>query len=248
MRTLTILTGSSRGLGAALGRSLAAQGGHLVTVSRGESSQLARACAESNTRHTHLDVDLAETGAVTTAGHMLADLCAGQIRVRLIHNAGVVAPIALAHQLNDLEQINRAFQINITAPIYLTSQVLGATVSATDRRIMLISSGAGRSPTAGWGVYCATKAALDRYAEVVALEQGASLRIASVAPGVVDTGMQAEIRSTDPDRFPAIQRFIDLHAGQQLASPDAVAQRLLRLLESDQFGQNIIDDIRHYPS
>lgn len=113
---------------------------------------------------------------------------------------------------------------------------------------MLISSGAGRSPTAGWGVYCATKAALDRYAEVVALEQGASLRIASVAPGVVDTGMQAEIRSTDPDRFPAIQRFIDLHAGQQLASPDAVAQRLLRLLESDQFGQNIIDDIRHYPS
>ena len=248
MAALTILTGSSRGLGAAIARQLSTCGVHLVTVSRGGSAELAQACAAGGTHHTHLDLDLANAGAVTRAGKLLADLCTGHSSVRLIHNAGVVAPIAQAHQLDDLEQINRTYQINTTAPIFLTACVLGASEGATDRRVMLISSGAGRSPTAGWAVYCSTKAALDRYAEVVALEQGSRLRIASVAPGVVDTGMQAEIRSADPGRFPAIQRFIDFHAGQQLASPDAVAQRLLRLLESDQFGQKIIDDIRHYPT
>ena len=245
---LTILTGSSRGLGAALARALAGRGGHLVTVARGGSADLAAACAAAGTHHTHLAVDLADTRAVSDTGAMLSDICAGQPGVRLIHNAGVVAPIALAHQLGDLDQINRTYQINITAPIFLTSCVLAGSESATDRRVMLISSGAGRSPTAGWAVYCSTKAALDRYAEVVALEQGARLRIASIAPGVIDTGMQAELRSADPGRFPAIQRFIDFHAGQQLASPDAVAERLLRLFDSDQFGQKIIDDIRHYPS
>ena len=245
---LTILTGSSRGLGAALARSLAGRGGHLVTVARGGSVELAAACSASGTSHTHVTLDLADAAAVSVAGTMLADMCAGHHSVRLIHNAGVVAPIALAHQLDDLDQINRTYQVNITAPIFLTSHVLAGSQSATDRRVMLISSGAGRSPTAGWSVYCSTKAALDRYAEVVALEQGARLRIASVAPGVIDTGMQEESRSADPEHFPAIQRFIDFHAGQQLASPDAVAERLLRLLDSDQFGQKIIDDIRHYAS
>lgn len=245
---LTILTGSSRGLGAALARSLAGRGGHLVTVARGGSIEIAAPCSASGTIHTHLTIDLADAAAVSDAGKMLADICAGHQSVRLIHNAGVVAPIALAHQLDDLDRINRAYQVNITAPIFLTSHVLAGSQSATDRRVMLISSTAGRSPTAGWGVYCSTKAALDRYAEVVALEQGARLRIASVAPGVVDTGMQEELRSADPGRFPTIQRFIDFHARQQLASPDAVAQSLLRLFDSDQFGQKIIDDIRHYTS
>ena len=245
---LTILTGSSRGLGAALARLLAGRGGHLVTVSRGGSVELAAACATAGTHHTQLTLDLADADAVSDAGLMLADVCTGHPSVRLIHNAGVVAPIALAHQLDDLGAINQTYQINTTAPIFLTSRVLAGSESATDRRVMLISSNAARSPTAGWGVYCSTKAALDQYAEVVALEQGARLRISSIAPGKVDTDMQAELRAADPERFPAIQRFIDFHAGQQLASPDAVAERLLRLFDSDQFGQKIIDDIRHYPS
>ena len=252
---LTILTGTTRGLGAAMAAQLASQGGHLVTVARSASAPLAQLAQDSGTALTHVFIDLLDAGAVERAAIELAaltraHLAAGHTRVRVIHNAGVVGPIAMAHQLTDLHAINQAFQVNIAAPIFLTAHLLTAASLAADLRIMLISSGAGRSPTAGWGVYCATKAALDRYAQVIALEQGASsdtrVRVASIAPGVVDTDMQATIRGSDPDNFPARDRFMDMHTLHQLISPELTAQRLLQVLDSDQFGAQIIDDIRQH--
>jgi NAD(P)-dependent dehydrogenase (short-subunit alcohol dehydrogenase family) len=115
-----------------------------------------------------------------------------------------------------------------------------------DRRILNISSGAGRSPTPGWGVYCATKAAIDRYSEVLATEHH-GVKVVALAPGVIDTQMQEHIRSSNPDDFPQINRFIQLHEQSKLASAEAVAARILRYLDSDEFGQTVLDDIRNYP-
>jgi sepiapterin reductase len=246
MTTLTILTGTTRGLGAAMAAQLAASGGSLVTLSRNSSSALAEIASVNGTHLTQIDVDLASTSAVKRAASQLIPLLNRHSQVRLIHNAGVVTPIAQSQDLMNLEAINDAFHVNITSAIFLTAHVLSHTPQATDRRVMLISSGAGRNVSSGWAVYCATKAAMDRYAEAAQLDQGSHARIVSMAPGVIDTPMQETIRATSKDDLPSLERFIGFKENKQLADPATVAQRLLKVLESEAFGTQTIDDIRQH--
>lgn len=246
MNRLTILSGTTRGLGAAMAAQLVKQPGQLVTLSRTASESLAKLAQENNKKLTQIEVDLSNASAVESAAKQLEQLIGSHTSLRLIHNAGVVAPIAQAQDFKDLQAINSAFQINITAPIFLTAHVLSASDKMKDRRIMLISSGAGRSPTSGWGVYCATKAAMDRYAECAQLDLGDRARVVSMAPGIIDTPMQAVIRSSDVSDFPALERFVGFHQQKQLASPEDVASRLLTVFESEAFGTKTIDDIRQY--
>ena len=92
-------------------------------------------------------------------------------------------------------------------------------------------------------MYCASKAALDRYSEVLQVEAPFA-QIASIAPGVLDTAMQADIRQSTAEDFPNIQRFIDLHAEQALSSPLAVAKQISAHSLSPEFGQQTLQDIR----
>ncbi len=85
-------------------------------------------------------------------------------------------------------------------------------------------------------MYCAAKAGLDNYVRSVAVEQaGAAHPVACVnfGPGVIDTGMQAEIRATAPELFPDVERFRALKENAQLRSADNVAAAVLRLLAGD---------------
>jgi len=246
MTTLTILTGTTRGLGAAMAEQLAARGEHLVTLSRKASPALAALASAHGTTLTQIDVDLSASQAVKDAASTLIPLLEGHSHVRFIHNAGVVKPIAQTQNLTDLEAINDAFHVNISSAIFLTAHILSRTPQATDRRVMLISSGAGRNVSSGWAVYCATKAAMDRFAEAAQLDQGTQARIVSMAPGIIDTPMQETIRATSKEDLPSLDRFIGFKESKQLAEPSAVAQRLLAVLESDAFGTKIIDDIRQH--
>jgi len=96
-------------------------------------------------------------------------------------------------------------------------------------------------------VYCATKAALDMATRVANQEHNAhGARLVSLAPGIVDTGMQAHIRASNPESFPALAQFRAFHREGKLAAPSEVARRILAYLDSDDFGQTDIDDIRNY--
>lgn len=246
---ITILTGATRGLGLAMAQALAQRGGHLVTLSRQTVPGLAELAQSSGTMLTELLVDLVDASALEQAAEQMVKTvsespCAAHCR--LIHNAGIVAPIEPANQLTDLETIRTAFDVNIVAPIYLTGHFLSATSNCTDRRVLLISSGAGRHAYSSWGVYCATKAAMDRYAQVVHAEGHANVRVCSLAPGVIDTGMQAQIRQTPESKFPAVGRFEDMHRQGMLANAATTAHATLKLLESDTFGDTLLDDIRDH--
>jgi NAD(P)-dependent dehydrogenase (short-subunit alcohol dehydrogenase family) len=93
-----------------------------------------------------------------------------------------------------------------------------------------LSSGASSKAYAGWGAYCAAKAAVERLTEVIALEEAeAGLRAYSVAPGVVDTDMQALIRETSDDRFPDVERFRALEREGAFNSTRFVADELLAI-------------------
>ena len=246
MSTITILTGANRGLGAAMAAIIARSGQHLVTLSRQPTPSLDELARSHGTTLTHVNVDLGDEQAVQTITPQVSKLLAGHDRVRLIHNAGIVTPVKQSADLTVFADIRKAFLVNIESPIFLTAHFLKATSQATDRRVMLISSGAGRGPTSGWAVYCATKAAMDRYAQVLQQDCGNTVRIVSMAPGIIDTGMQAEIRSFGEQDFPSIERFIGFHKQQQLASPDTTASRLLTLMERDEFGTKTLDDVREH--
>ena len=98
-------------------------------------------------------------------------------------------------------------------------------------RITTISSGAAVRPIASWSAYCTAKAGLDMWTRCLAAE-GAEMNLSaiSVAPGIVDTDMQATIRSSTGEDFPLKQNFVGYHEDGQLAQADEVAKKLMSLI------------------
>ncbi|MEX3822114.1 SDR family NAD(P)-dependent oxidoreductase, partial [Paraburkholderia sp. BR14262] len=142
--------------------------------------------------------------------------------------------------------IARAVTLNVAAPLMLANALAATSApgASASRRIVHISSGAARNAYAGWSVYCATKAALDHHARAVALDAPAGLRICSIAPGVIDTGMQRMIRATSVDQFPMRERFEQLKQNGLLSTPEAAAQQLIDYALSDAFGSLPVVDVR----
>jgi hypothetical protein len=240
--TRAIVTGHTRGLGAALAEQLLERGIDVLGVSRSLNTALAQRYPQT---FSDVELDLADTGRVAQwiAGDALRQFVSGAERVLLINNAGTVQPIGPIEG-QDVNAIASAVSLNVAAPLMLASAVMAASPDARDRRIVHVSSGAARNAYAGWNIYCATKAALDHHARAVALDGNRALRICSLAPGVVDTGMQAEIRGSDTGKFPMRERFEDLKRNGQLATPEASAAKMIDYLLSDAFGQAATADIR----
>jgi len=235
-----IVTGHSKGLGAALTVELLARGARVLGLSRS-----AAAPAEGLEQ---VAADLADPQ--TVAGLAAPDsvlwrflTASGGGPLLLINNAGMVEPVGPLGSLPP-EVAARAVALNVTAPLLLSDAFAAATEGAADRRILHISSGAARKPYAGWSVYGATKAALDHHARAVAEDARPGLRIASVAPGVVDTDMQATLRALPEGVFVHQQRFVGLKARGELLSPAQSAARLVGHLLSPGFGAAVSADVR----
>lgn len=242
--TRAIVTGHTRGLGAALVEQLLARGISVLALSRSRNATLAQRFPQTLEEVT---LDLADPSDVAqwTAGDTLRRFVSGAGSVLLFNNAGTVQPIG-AVEGQDVGAIAGAVSLNVATPLMLASAVAQASGTANDRRIVHISSGAGRNAYAGWSIYCATKAALDHHARAVALDANRALRICSVAPGVVDTNMQAEIRGSDTGQFPMREKFDELKRNGQLTSPEECAARLIDFTLSDDFGHTPVADIRDW--
>ena len=246
---LTIITGASRGMGAAMARQIAARSGQvLLTLARGPAPELSLG---ATSRHEHWKVDLAEPGPVAArlAGWLAAQRAAVDAGAVLINNAGMLGEVG-AIDGADPALTAEAVRVNLEAPILLTQAFLRATAGwPGPRDVLQISSGAGRNAYAGWSLYCATKAGLDHFTRAAVLDEaqrpeGTRARLVSLAPGVIDTAMQDAARKADPKAFPELQRFLDLKANNQLATPEAAATRVLAYLERPDFGSKPTADVR----
>lgn len=248
IQRLIIISGSSRGLGLALAQQLATKNTLMIGISRSNNSELAAFCQQSGATYKHISADLARVQGVEQAANALQVLLEQHADLNhywLVNNAGTVAPMAQSHQMQDPHAIAQALQLNIGSLMSLTATFLAHSPKSTDRRVLNISSGAGRGPVPGWGVYGATKAAVDHFTQTLASEHP-KLSVVALAPGVVDTDMQAEIRDTDAELFPNRDRFIQLHQNQQLSSATTTAEHIAHYLAHNDFGTKTIDDIRHY--
>lgn len=245
---LWIVTGSSRGLGRALIERIVQPGRHIVGLARTIDPGLDALARDAGASLQQLPVDLADLAATEQlADRVLADMPRTLSRAVLINNAGIVDPIARQVALHHTD-VQRAFAINIGAVMLLTSRFIVATAGVPQRQILNISSGAGRNAMPGWGVYCASKAALDMYTRCLKADADAdpTLRVCALAPGVVDTDMQGTIRASGADMFPSVERFRSLKSGGQLQGADETAQRIADFLSRPDFGAVEIDDIRNY--
>jgi NAD(P)-dependent dehydrogenase (short-subunit alcohol dehydrogenase family) len=236
-----IVTGHTKGLGAAIAAGLLERGIPVLGLARGRAQELA---TRFPALLSEVEIDLSDSAALAAwlAGAGLRDYLDRCRTALLINNAGIVSPVGALHD-QDPAAVIRAVSLNVAAPLALAAGVVGA-AGAAQKRVVHISSGAGRSPYPGWSVYCATKASLDMHAQSVALDGGQDVRICSLAPGVIDTGMQAEIRSTPEQRFPMRERFVQLKAEGQLTAPDACARGVIDYLLSDGFGRQPVADLR----
>lgn len=239
-----ILTGHSRGLGAAIASELLARNISVLGLARKTNALLAR---QFPALLRQAELDLADTALLSQwlAGDTLARFLEGSRTVLLLNNAGVVQPVGpLAAQTP--EAIARAVCLDVAAPLMLAAALPAASPSAQERRILHVSSGAARQAYPGWSVYCASKAALDHHARAVALDKLPGVRICSLAPGVVDTDMQAEIRATPLENFPLRARFDALKRDGNLTPPADCARRLVDYLLDERFGDTPVADLRDF--
>lgn len=215
------ISGASAGIGAALAAAVPYRDARVIDLSRRGGST-----AE------HLAVDLSDPADWSRVERHFEDELAAYEgdRVVFIHNAGTITPIGPADAV-DRDAYRRAVLLNSAAPQILGSAFLRASAHLTcERHLVMLSSGAAKTPYAGWSSYTAGKAAIEQWVRTVALEQPDGCRVIAVAPGVVDTAMQTEIRSTDEQSFPAVQRFQDLKRTGSLSTPGTAATGIWSLL------------------
>lgn len=255
-----VLTGHSRGLGAAVAQTLLAQGARVLGLARQGLTGLSEA---PRAQLTEVQLDLADTVAVQAwlATGALSAWLSGAQQAVLVNNAGTVMPMGSPGILDARVGGNaaspngytgqahhgalaQAIALNVTAPLVLTDAFVAATAQCADRRVLHVSSGAARSPYPGWSTYCATKAALDMHARAMQLDTVSRLRVASLAPGVIDTDMQADIRSADAVDFPLQARFVAMKQGGQLTDATDAGARLVAYVLSDAFGNDPTPDLR----
>lgn len=167
-------------------------------------------------------------------------------RVVFVHAAGTLTPIRFAGE-GDPDATRRNVLLNSAAPQILGDAFLRAMGGCKASGVLLfIGSGASSSVYQGWTGYGAGKAATDHWTRIAGAEleqRGGRCQVLCVAPGVVETAMQREIRETPLEHFPTREQFIELHTSGQLRAPADVARELWALLERP-FENGAVLDLR----
>lgn len=190
-----IVTGASRGLGAAVARWLGARGAAVTLFSRDRTTlePVARSVRELGGSPLIVEGDAADHRSCNRA--VEAAVAAFGRLDGLVNNAGALEPVAALAD-TDPEQWRANVGVNLLGPYYMMRAAIPA-LRETAGRIVNISSGAATKAIRGWSAYCVTKAGLNRLTAVVAVEEPL-ITVTSLRPGVVDTDMQALIRREGP--------------------------------------------------
>ena len=246
---LFIITGASRGLGLAMARQLLQAGNTLLCISRTANDALTAQAQQTGANLLQWTQDLAfGTAACMRMEQGLNEHTPGMFAsATLINNACAIPRIGPLRQA-DVDDLSRSLRIGLEAPMQLTSTFLRATANWTgQRKVLNISSGLGRRAMASQAIYCAVKAGMDHFTRCVALEEvlktnGA--KICSLAPGVIDTEMQEQLRAAPGSDFPDRSSFLNLKTSGVLSSADDAAKKVIAVLMRADFGTNPVADVR----
>jgi len=222
---LVFITGGSSGIGAAMARIVPYSDARIINISRREL----KGCD-------HYEADLSDPAA----WRGVADLFAREIkdfageRAVFVHSAGTLQPIGFAGEVSP-DEYTRQVLLDSASPQVLGDAFLrAARATQAECHIVMISSGAAFTVFEGWSGYCAGKAAMDQWVRTAGAEQarrGGRCRLLAVAPGIVETAMQHEIRAASSHDFPSVEMFIGFREKQQSRDPEEAAREIWSLLE-----------------
>ncbi|MFP3860760.1 MAG: SDR family NAD(P)-dependent oxidoreductase [Bacteroidales bacterium] len=232
------VTGTSRGIGKAIAQELLkSKSNYVYGISRHSTIQ--------NKQYEHITLDLNDLESVKKfefQQHKDAE------KVVLVNNAGILGHVTPVGNL-DNDKLIQSYKINLISPALLTNQFINKYKdSETEKIIINVSSGAARHTIKSWSTYCSTKSGLEMFARVIMDEQERNtsnpVKVFSIAPGIVDTEMQDEIREVNPENFPELDRFIQLKKEGNLEDPQIVARIFVDVINNPHKYKNHLMDLR----
>ncbi|SMG17545.1 benzil reductase ((S)-benzoin forming) [Marivirga sericea] len=238
-KSLFIITGASKGIGKGLAEKALKRGAEVRGINRTHSIQ--------HENYKALTYDLSDIPKLTKSLPELFSDAQKFEEVVLINNAGTLGEIGHLGAIEN-DSIPHLFDLNVSAPLLLMNQFMKDFKDFSGEKIIInISSGAGKNAVDGWSGYCASKAALDMATKVAAKEvdmDQTGFVIKAIAPGVVDTEMQTQIRSTDEKSFSGVDKFKNLKADNQLSSEAEVAEKYFHFIDNLEQYPDVILDVR----
>ncbi|MBF9151434.1 SDR family NAD(P)-dependent oxidoreductase [Novosphingobium jiangmenense] len=224
---VALVTGASRGIGAATAKALAAAGAHVVLVARNakDLEKIEEEIFEAGGSATIAPLDLAEPEGIAR----LATAISGRWKALdiLVINAAVLPTLTPVWQI-DAREFNQALTLNVLATQALLAGFDGMLRKSKDARVVGVTSSVGATPRAYWGAYGASKAAFDNLLNSYGQEvrNTAAIRVAVVDPGATRTKMRARAYpGEDPQTVKAPEVVADRIVallGEQFASPHRI--------------------------
>lgn len=223
---LAIISGGSKGLGHAIAEKLLIAGYQVIEFSRSAPYSYS----------VKLDFSNPDQMLPLLASNLEKLAAQPWDEILVMSNAASLSPIGPTSKKNAMAVLAN-ININFTSAILFMSEVIKHFQQHPCRKVLVsISSGAARKAYSGWSLYCSSKAGLESYIRTVAVEQESESHpfvVLNVDPGVMDTDMQALIRSSHKDDFPAVDYFIHRKESGELRTPDMVAAGIIKILHSD---------------
>ena len=231
--SVALITGASRGIGAATARSFAAAGHQLLLVARAsaEFDGFANELRAGGTRVETAEIDLSDPMAI---GPGVGELCSrGLVPTVVINNAGAAWTGPLSEM--PLDRWQWLLQLNLTSVFQVCQSVVPLLRAAGGGLIVNVSSHAARNAFPGWGAYCASKAALASFSRCLAEEERSNgIRVSTLTLGSVNTPLwDSETVHSSFDR-------------RAMLSADQVARTLLFLAEQPH--QQVVEDLTLMPA
>jgi benzil reductase ((S)-benzoin forming) len=215
-----VITGGSRGIGAALAQTLASKNQTVLIIGRDKQALQTLAASSS-----YISMLCADVASPTGRDAIIAHLESTPNIQGLVHNAGSIEPIQPMRHLDEKDW-RALMSLNLDAPFFLTQKLYKKLLRG---RVLHISSGAAHFPVTGWAPYCVSKAGLSMLTRCWQTECP-EIASASVMPGIVDTTMQAVIRESEHLAPEKHHFFQELKTNNQLVSSKTVASFLSWLL------------------
>jgi len=219
---VAVVTGGGRGIGRAAASILARAGAAVAVVARTEEEieETASRIRQEGGYAMPVPADVTDWAAMKQVADEVAQTWdAADI---VVANAGVLKPVGDTWEVDPATWAQN-LDVNLMGAFYTTRAFFPAMVERGRGVLIYVSSGAATHPVAGWSAYCAAKAGLDHFGRTVAAEidqQGLSIRVHILYPGVVDTAMQAKIREMPEESFSRAEKYRRYHRQGQLRPPE----------------------------
>ncbi|MBN1252855.1 MAG: SDR family NAD(P)-dependent oxidoreductase [Bacteroidales bacterium] len=231
------ITGTSSGIGFALANEiLKNENNYIIGFSRNNNI--------SHQRYEHINLDLSKPEIVKN--YKFIDIIDAE-SVTLINNSGVIGDVKHIGNI-DNNSIISTFNVNSISPAILINNFIKTYKNFSGKKIIInISSGAARHAIESWSSYCASKSALDMFSLVAKADSDKKLygfKIFSIAPGIVDTNMQNQIRETDKNDFSLLNTFVQYKNDNLLEKPQYTANQLVKIIKNPEKYNNVILDLR----